>query len=278
MMNISTGDLDGARNNTIKGGVDSCVYAVAQAPGECQQLSNMMTRTKGTCKIEDAGGGIWQVSNYNTDPVKDASPCNTLDSLTNPCCAARAAYIHAKTICTVSNYLNGTPIIECPNYIKGVTDIDKNVWDNLDTPNSDAHVACWNGPFCVDASDGDWLQKDPNRKLPTFRCESLITKEMCSGKEHSCFWSDETSQCYGGFSGWEDSWSKYAYGSCCDNKVGCSPGGKNWGCFNLDIKSDYGNLKSTALAPDRKGLGQYYLQIAMDACDYVSKNPPVIED
>ena len=38
-----------------------------------------------------------QVSNYNTDPVKDSDPhCQTLQSLTDPCCAARAAFVHAK--------------------------------------------------------------------------------------------------------------------------------------------------------------------------------------
>lgn len=284
---LATGDLKGARTGKVDGCgsssqkacLNTCISAVTQALGECQALHSFLSKDKGNCKVKDKGGGIWQVSNYNTDTIKDSEPsCKTLQSLTNPCCAARAAFTHAKYACSSKTFTsgnrNGQLVPDCPRYKNTQED-----WDKLSKKGSDAHVPCWNGPFCVDAGDGDWLQDSPPQQHPSSECESKNSKSTCIVNTHEngqeCIWYNGTkSQCLGGFAGWEDSWSKYAYARCCDDNTGCKSNGLplTYSCFNPDGETGqhgFDALKKFALGKGTIGLGQSYLEIATDACKSV---------
>jgi hypothetical protein len=276
---LATGDLKGARTGKIDGCgsssqsecLNTCISAVTQAEGECQAIASFLSKDRGSCKVNDTGGGIWQVSNYNSDPIRDVSPCNTLPSLTDPCCAARAAFLHAKYACSGETFTSGTKkgkqVPDCPRYQNTKTD-----WDTLSIKGGPAHEPCWNGPFCIDSSDGDWLQESPAQVHPDPKCPSKTEKSKCDSKE--CIWYDGSrakSQCLGGFDGWEDSWSKYAYARCCDDTGGCIAPGlpPTFSCFNSDSQASFELLKKFALASDKKGVGQSYLKIATDACNSV---------
>jgi hypothetical protein len=272
---MATGDLKGGKNGAVDGCMhdpdscyDTCVSAITQAIGECQATDVFMSEKVGSCKINDVGGGVWQVSNYDTDLVKDSDPhCQTLPSLVSPCCAARAAFSHATWYCTSTRFddgpLNGTLIPDCPRY-----EGEAQVWGELNIKGSPAHRACWNGLFCTDANDGDWLNGGQDAPNPS--CGSYRTPEDCGNftTDTPCVWEPTHKRCIGGFAGWEDSWSKYAYARCCDTFYGCAAPNLStqYGCFDLKKPDDYFSCQAFALAENTTGMGMSYLEIAKAAC------------
>lgn len=275
---LATGDMSGAKRNTISGcGLNSggckdlCIAAVTQALGECQAFNNPINMNTGGCKLyanSRNDGGFWQVSNYNTDKIKDIDPCNTITALsTDPCCSARGAWTHASSNCTTPTFSDGTEIPSCPIYIPD----SENMWNHLLTSGDSVHNPCWNGPFCVRAQDDDW-GTDTSKKPKEYSCDSITKKELCKPAE--CKWYDNQNICLGGFTGWTDSWSKYAYSRCCSDKTGCNSKtiSTSYGCFNLGQKNALVKAHTFASISDIKGLGKPYLGIAQDACTQALKD------
>jgi hypothetical protein len=93
--------------------------------------------------------------------------------------------------------------------------------------------------------------------------------------KYQCKWNSNSSSketCVGGFAGWTDSWSKYAYSRCC-KPSGCTNRnvGLAHGCFNMNIRADFDKAKAFELKKGTKGLGKTYLEIATDACSIAAK-------
>ena len=110
-------------------------------------------------------------------------------------------HLHAQWTCTSELFTaggkQGQPVPDCPRYDNRCNGGGSGAaphahscnkgshhsaasWALLATAGAAVHEPCWNGPFCVDAADGDWLQVPVAPLLGVVGRSSIV----CSSQNH----------------------------------------------------------------------------------------------